>query len=122
MYGGPDQLQFDDYDGYVEGFIRAVDPLMISFDHYPFRKNDDRPDLFANLEVARRDSQKQGVPMWVIIQALQDATQYRTPSLKTVVRRTGAMLASHYSAGRITTTILPPPGGESSAGTLANPR
>ena len=80
-YGGPTQLQFPDYDGYVNGFVEAVHPLMLSYDHYSILKQGERNNWFANLEVVRRDSLKQGIPMWVIIQALQDATRYRPPTL-----------------------------------------
>lgn len=80
-YGGPTQLQFPDYDGYVQGFVESVRPLMLSFDHYPFLTTTERDNLFANLEVTRRDSLKAGIPLWVIIQALQDATRYRPPTL-----------------------------------------
>lgn len=80
-YGGPSQLQFPDYDGYVQGFIEAVHPLMLSYDHYSFLRKGERNNWMANLEIVRRDSLKQGIPMWVIIQALQDATRYRPPTL-----------------------------------------
>lgn len=92
-YGGPHQLQFEDYDGYVNGFVRAVDPLMLSYDHYPFRKKDDRDNWFANLEVIRRDSLKLGVPMWVIVQALEDATRYRRPTLNQMYWQVSSSLA-----------------------------
>ncbi len=92
-YGGPDQLEFPDYDGYVKGFIDAVHPLMLSYDHYPFLKTRDRDNWFANLEVVRRDSLKQGIPMWVIIQALQDATRYRPPTLNQMYWQVNTALA-----------------------------
>lgn len=92
-YGGPTQLQFPDYDGYVKGFIEAVHPLMLSYDHYPFLRKGDRDNWFANLEVVRRDSLKQGIPMWVIIQALQDATRYRPPTLNQMYWQVSTSLA-----------------------------
>lgn len=92
-YGGPHQLQFPDYDGYVRGFIEAVHPLMLSYDHYSFKREGERADWFANLEVVRRDSLAQGIPMWVIIQALQDATRYRPPTLNQMYWQVNTSLA-----------------------------
>lgn len=81
-YGGPHQIEFADYDGYSRDFVKTVKPLMLSYDHYSLlRDGRNRDNWFANLEVTRRDSLEAGIPMWVIIQALEDATRYRRPNL-----------------------------------------
>ena len=81
-YGGPTQLEFADYDGYCGDFVKTVKPLMLSYDHYSFlRDGSNRNNWFANLEIVRRDSLKAKIPMWVIIQALEDATRYRRCTL-----------------------------------------
>ena len=94
VYGGPTQLAFEDYDGYVEGFAKTVKPLMISFDHYMFlRDGSVRADFFRNLEITRREALKAGIPLWVIIQALQDATRYRPPTLNQMYWQVNCSLA-----------------------------
>ncbi len=93
-YGGPTQLEFADYDGYVADFVKTIDPLMLSYDHYSFlRDGRNRDNWFANLEIVRRDSLKAGIPMWVIIQALQDATRYRPPTLNQMYWQVNTSLA-----------------------------
>ncbi len=93
-YGGPHQIEFADYDGYVADFIKTVKPLMLSYDHYSFlRDGRNRDNWFANLEVVRHDSLEAGVPMWVIIQALQDATRYRPPTLNQMYWQVNTSLA-----------------------------
>ena len=92
-YGGPTQLQFPDYDGYVREFIRAVHPLMLSYDHYAFLRVGERDNYIANLEVTRRDALKAKIPLWVIIQALQDATRYRPPTLNQMYWQVNTALA-----------------------------
>jgi hypothetical protein len=93
-YGGPTQLAFDDYDGYVTGFVKTVKPSMISFDHYMFMRNGTmRADFFRNLEITRREALKAGIPLWVIIQALEDATRYRPPTLAQIYWQVNCSLA-----------------------------
>ena len=55
------------YDAYLEGFIEAVHPFTVSYDHYHFTNHGDRPTFFSNLESARRVSQKHGLPFWQIV-------------------------------------------------------
>lgn len=92
-YGGPQQLQFDDYDGYVRNFVKTVHPLMLSYDHYSILKQGERNNFIANLEVVRREGLEHDIPMWVIIQALQDATRYRTPTLNQMYWQVNTSLA-----------------------------
>ena len=94
VYGGPTQLAFEDYDGYVTGFVKTVKPSMISFDHYMFLRNGSvRADFFKNLEITRREALKAGIPLWVIIQALEDATRYRPPTLAQMYWQVNCSLA-----------------------------
>jgi hypothetical protein len=93
-YGGPTQLEFADYDGYVADFVKTIDPLMLSYDHYSFKRDGtERNNWFANLEIVRRDSLKAGIPLWVIIQALEDATRYRPPTLNQMYWQVNTSLA-----------------------------
>ncbi|MBP6965117.1 MAG: hypothetical protein KBC96_11995 [Armatimonadetes bacterium] len=110
-YGGPHQIEFADYDGYVADFVKTVKPLMLSYDHYSFlRDGRNRDNWFANLEVVRRDSLSAGIPMWVIIQALEDATRYRPPTLNQMYWQVNTSLAHgaksiwyfpYWSAGEV---------------------
>lgn len=92
-YGGPTQIEFDNYDAYVGDFVKTVHPLMLSYDHYSFLRKAERNNFIANLEVVRRDSLKADIPMWVIIQALQDATRYRPPTLNQMYWQVNTSLA-----------------------------
>lgn len=110
-YGGPHQIEFADYDGYSRDFVKTVKPLMLSYDHYSFlRDGRNRDNWFANLEVTRRDSLEAGIPMWVIIQALEDATRYRRPTLNQMYWQVNTSLAygaksiwyfPYWSAGEV---------------------
>jgi hypothetical protein len=110
-YGGPHQIEFADYDGYSRDFVKTVKPLMLSYDHYSFlRDGRNRDNWFANLEVTRRDSLEAGIPMWVIIQALEDATRYRPPTLNQMYWQVNTSLAygaksiwyfPYWSAGEV---------------------
>jgi hypothetical protein len=43
-----------DYAGYVDRFVRAVRPPLLTYSHYPFRATDDARFYFENLELMRR--------------------------------------------------------------------
>lgn len=110
-YGGPHQIEFDDYDGYIADFVKTVKPLMLSWDHYWLLKDGrNRDNWFANLEIVRRDALKADIPMWVIIQALEDATRYRRPTLNQMYWQVNTSLAygaksiwyfPYWSAGEV---------------------
>lgn len=66
-YASPEQLGVPTYTRYVADFQRTVHPFAISYDHYHFLKDGDRPTFFTNLDVVRSISLKAGVPFWQIV-------------------------------------------------------
>ena len=69
----------DTYDEYVERFIATVQPALLSYDYYPFRKDNDRSTFFANLGVIREAALRHRRPFMVIVQAMPHGP-YRDPT------------------------------------------
>ena len=78
-YASPDQLGMIDYERYVAAFVAAVQPPILSYDHYALMEWGDRPEYFANLEVIRRQALRGGVPFWNVILSTPHFN-YRDPS------------------------------------------
>jgi hypothetical protein len=57
------------YEEYVERFMATVKPPVLSYDHYGFFKNSDRPGFFANIELIRAHALRANIPFWNIVQA-----------------------------------------------------
>lgn len=72
-YASQAQLGTENYAEYLECFIKAVNPAVLSYDNYPFLKNGtDRrgfKDFFLNLEYMRKASIVHDIPVWLIGQA-----------------------------------------------------
>ncbi len=67
-YATQEQLGTETYEEYVEQYIEIVRPQFVSYDHYAlFEKAPLRSGYFANLEVIRRLSIKNGLPFWNIV-------------------------------------------------------
>jgi len=66
-YASEQQLGTPTYDLHVEQYIRTVRPFAVSYDHYHFLKDRDRPGFFANLDSVRRLSIEHGLPFWQIV-------------------------------------------------------
>jgi hypothetical protein len=67
------------YEGHVDGFIRAVKPFAVSYDHYHFHTTGDGPLFFDNLDTVRRVCAKHGVPFWNIVLVVPHAS-FRRPT------------------------------------------
>jgi hypothetical protein len=65
------QLGAETYEKYVAQFVQTVRPFVISYDHYPFIQQGDRPDFFQNLAIVRNASIKSGLPFWNIVLCVQ---------------------------------------------------
>jgi hypothetical protein len=65
------QLAAPSYEQYVDQFIEAIDPFVISYDHYPFAKHGDNPGYFTNLAVIRNAGITSSRPFWNIAQLVQ---------------------------------------------------
>lgn len=55
------------YETYVQQFVEVVNPAVISYDHYHFLNESDRPGFMQNLETVRRVAQQSGLPFWQIV-------------------------------------------------------
>jgi len=67
-YAGPRYLGTATYAEHVTEFLRQVKPFVLSYDHYPFLKERDRPEYFSNLTAIRTHAQRAAIPFWQIIQ------------------------------------------------------
>jgi hypothetical protein len=67
----PSQLQTDTYDQYLEKFVQTVAPDVLSYDHYHFLTDSDRPGFFGNLASAQRVAKEVNIPFWNIVLAVQ---------------------------------------------------
>ncbi len=66
-YATPVQLGIRGYEEYVERYMQVVQPEILSYDHYHFLKNGDRPGFFENLRLIREKAEKYAVPFWAIL-------------------------------------------------------
>jgi hypothetical protein len=67
----PSQLQTDTYDQYLEKFVQTVKPEVLSYDHYHFLTNSDRPGFLSNLAAAQRVARDANIPFWNIVLSVQ---------------------------------------------------
>lgn len=69
------QLGVDTYDQYLDKYIQTVKPDVLSYDHYGFLSNSDRPGFLGNLGSAQRavsgDAGRAATPFWQIVLAVQ---------------------------------------------------
>lgn len=55
------------YQDYVDTYLKEVQPFTLSYDHYTFLKDHDRPTFIKNLAIIREASRKRGIPFWNIV-------------------------------------------------------
>ena len=67
------------YENYVQQFVLTVKPAVVSYDHYHFLGDADRPGFMRNLATVRRVTQQAGLPFWQIVLATEHFG-YRRPS------------------------------------------
>lgn len=71
IYASLGQLGAPTYDGYIGGFLQAVNPAAFSYDHYNFGVGGvDGADFFDNLAAVRARSVASKTPFWQYIQAI----------------------------------------------------
>jgi hypothetical protein len=72
-YATTDQLKAGSYEQYLDQYMRTVKPAVLSYDHYPFLTNGDRPEYFANLAAAQQaaNAGQPATPFWQIILSVQ---------------------------------------------------
>jgi hypothetical protein len=79
-YAHAGQLGAANYDEYVERFIEACKPPILSYDHYAIFENGGmRGEYFANLESVRRAALKHNLPFWQIVLSM-GCLNYREPT------------------------------------------
>jgi hypothetical protein len=67
----PGTLGTKTYEEHVRLYAEKVKPFVISYDHYNFTNEGDRPDFFENLETVRRVSLEKKIPFWNIVLVTQ---------------------------------------------------
>ena len=67
------------YPIYVDQFIDAVQPALLSYDYYALGVNGDRSTFFRNLALIRDRSERHRIPFLLIVLAMPHA-RYRDPS------------------------------------------
>lgn len=69
----PSQLHTDTYDRYLSLYLQTVKPAVLSWDHYHFLANGDRPGFYGNLYAAQRAVAgiEPAVPFWQIVLSVQ---------------------------------------------------
>jgi hypothetical protein len=69
-YASNGQLGTNGYSEYLNTFVNTVQPDLISYDHYQFLTQGDRPDYFQNMAMVRTVAQTARVPFLNIVQAV----------------------------------------------------
>jgi hypothetical protein len=72
-------LEAESYEAYVDGFIAAVRPRLLSYDYYTFRNDGDRPTFFSNLALVRQRALAHRIPFMLIVLAMPHLN-YRDPT------------------------------------------
>ena len=75
----PEAFGTDTYQAYVAAVADAVQPRILSYDHYPFLQQGDRKDFFTNLWLIRAEAARRGIPFMLIVQAMPHGP-YRDPT------------------------------------------
>jgi hypothetical protein len=66
-YAGPAHWGTETYEEYLRQYMQKVKPFVLSYDHYNFVKNADRPEFFENLAVVQRVAKEFNVPFWQFV-------------------------------------------------------
>jgi hypothetical protein len=69
------QLGTDTYEQYLDKYLQTVKPDVLSYDHYHFLKESDRPGFLGNLSSAQRattgDGSQAATPFWQIVLSVE---------------------------------------------------
>jgi len=58
-----------DYLSYLDHYLEAFQPRLLSFDHYPIRKKRFSEEWYENLEAISREARKREIPFWAFVLA-----------------------------------------------------
>ena len=72
------------YSSYLESYLKKFDPEILSFDHYPIRKDRFSESYYENLEQVAQAARNKGIPFWTCI--LSTAHGYYPVPTKTHLR------------------------------------
>jgi hypothetical protein len=72
-------LKAPTYAEYLERFVSAVRPQLLSYDYYPFGKEKDRSSFFANLAAVADAARRHDVPFMLVALAMPHGP-YRDPT------------------------------------------
>ncbi|MDB5298211.1 MAG: hypothetical protein JWO31_4194 [Phycisphaerales bacterium] len=79
-YATPGQLAAPTYEAYLEKFVEACRPPVLSYDHYALHEGGRFTEAyFTNLEQVRRVAAKHKLPFWNIVQA-EACLNFREPT------------------------------------------
>lgn len=76
----PEQLGAKDYPTHLSQFIDAVQPALLSYDHYQFHAKIDAPGYLENLELVGQAAKRVGVPFLNTVQACSYHPSMRVPN------------------------------------------
>ncbi len=69
-YGSPIQLGASNFREYIRKYIKIVNPLVLSYDYYPFRDGATLFDGWHNdLKIVREESRNANIPFWIFVQS-----------------------------------------------------
>ncbi len=93
-YAKPEQLGVDSYRGYVRKFIQGVDPVVLMYNHYPFKVNR-KVDTgwHRDLALFRTESREAGINFWLFAQCQGIRGQLRVPTREEVFWQAATALA-----------------------------
>lgn len=70
-YANAEQLGTPTYEQHVRQFAQAVQPFVLSYDHYHFTQHGDGPLFFKNLDAMRKVAGELHIPFWQIVLCVQ---------------------------------------------------
>ena len=69
VYANRDQLNAESYDDYLDTYLKTVKTSFLSYDHYPFVREDFREDFYTNLELVSKKCQENGKQFWGFVRS-----------------------------------------------------
>lgn len=76
IYASKEQLGVDTYEDYITRYINIFKPQYISFDNYPFVRDEFRRDYYDNLSVVSRICKEKELPFWGFVRTLTDSNYW----------------------------------------------
>jgi len=73
LYASSEQTNTSSYKDYLERYIEMMEPDYISYDHYPFVRDEYRLDFFDNLDIVSKVCKKHNIVFWGFVRSLYDS-------------------------------------------------